>query len=129
MFQQWSADLNWRTTQYFCQEKKKKARISATLEFLGLLRGNFVNGAVGSTSPFLGISKPPLQRKAFYSLPRRFLQVLEKIPQQAFLNHKFAGLQFSGSRWRATFKYVILYFSPYGSVQNTAIGPCGEEQG
>lgn len=76
--------------------KKKKSK--ATLEFQRLQRGNSVNGAVGSTSPFLAISKQPLWRKAFYSLPWRFLQVLKKIPQQAFLNHKFAGLLFSGSR-------------------------------
>lgn len=79
-------------------ELKKRARISATLGFHRRPRSNFVNGAVGSTSPFLAISELPLQTKALHSLPQRFLQVLEKTPQQASLNHKYAGLQFSGSR-------------------------------
>lgn len=49
----------------FVRKKKKAARISPTLEFHRLLEGNFVNGAVGSTTPFLAVSKQPLQRTHF----------------------------------------------------------------
>lgn len=50
------------------EEKKKRQRFQLLREFHRLPRGNFVNGAVGCTFPFLAVSKQALQGKAFYSL-------------------------------------------------------------